>query len=153
MARPETCDACHRPIELGDWPYCPHGRSGLSAHPDDVPGGFWVENGFLTPRRFDSHSAHEAALDAEGLEIRAKWAGPHDRIMTNCGAYIDAGTLESARVLVSRGTRARETTRRWPRADQTVTVTDAGTFRAADIESEECEPLGPLMGRRRGDDP
>lgn len=129
------CETCGGVLTTGDWPFCPHGTPGkFSVTPDDVPGGFWAENGFAEPRKFYSHSAHRAALAAEGLEIRAKWAGEHDKIMSNWGASIDAGTLENARTLVSRGAQARaEKAGRWPKADLPVTVADAGTFRARDL--------------------
>lgn len=88
---------------MGDFPFCPHGRATSAIVPDDVPGGFWVENGFETPQKFYSRSEHEKALAARGLEIRAKYAGEHDKIMTNWAAAIDPYTLESAKVLLSRG--------------------------------------------------
>jgi len=130
-----TCEHCGQELAVGAWPFCPHGQPGkFGIVPDEVPGGFWAENGFAAPRKFYSHSAHEAALAAEGVEIRAKWAGPHDKIMTNWAAAIDPYTLESARVLVSRGVDARAARRaRWPKADQAVAVTDAGTFTGRDV--------------------
>lgn len=96
------CSECGEFVRVGDWPFCPHGRGHSAIRPDDVPGGFWVENGFEQPTKFYSHSEHEAALAARGLEIRAKHAGDHDKIMSNWAAGIDAGTLENARALVSR---------------------------------------------------
>ena len=131
-----TCEACGRTLELGDWPYCPHGRPGaFGIAPDDVPGGFIAENGFAEPRKFYSHSEHERALAAEGVEIRAKWAGPLDKIMTNWAGAPDAQTLANAAALVGRGVEARAARRaRWARATEPVTVQDAGTFRASDVE-------------------
>jgi hypothetical protein len=41
-----------------------------------------VENGFDQPTKFYSRSEHRAALAKRGLEIRAKWAGPHDKVMS-----------------------------------------------------------------------
>jgi hypothetical protein len=102
-----VCDECGVEIQIGDFPFCPHGRSQLSVVPDDVPGGFIVENGFDQPTRFDSHSAHEQALAQRGLEIRAKNAGPDDRI---CPRW-DAVDLDGARALVSRGVEARRSKR------------------------------------------
>ncbi|HYE86864.1 MAG TPA: hypothetical protein VEA16_10950 [Vicinamibacterales bacterium] len=71
--------------------------------PDDVPGGFWAENGFDRPRKFYSKAEHRAALTAEGCELRVKYAGEHDKHVTNWAAAVDAKTLENAAVLLSRG--------------------------------------------------
>lgn len=66
-------------------------------------GGFWAENGFERPTFFESKKAHEKALAARGMEIKAKWAGPHDKIMSNWAAGIDAQTLQNAAELLTRG--------------------------------------------------
>jgi hypothetical protein len=101
------CDRCAKPTSdgehgIGRCPLLPQ-RQYAAVIADDVPGGFWAENGFDAPRKFYSKSAHRAALAAEGCEIRAKWAGPHDNIMTNWAATISAHQLESAKILLSRG--------------------------------------------------
>lgn len=95
-----TCDVCHRTLRVGAWPFCPHEASHVTVIGDEIPGGQWFENGFETPRKFYSHSEHRAALAAQGYEIRAKWAGPNDKHLTNWAA----GTvnLENAAVLVTR---------------------------------------------------
>jgi hypothetical protein len=97
------CDECGEEVRIGDWPFCPHGPSTLTVVPDDVPGGFIAENGFDVPTRFDSHSAHVRALAERGLEIRAKNAGPDDRI---CPRW-DTVDLDGAAQLVCRGRSAR----------------------------------------------
>ena len=102
------CDHCGKELQVSDWPFCPHGTSKLVVVPDDVPGGFVVENGFDQPTRFDSHSAHERALAERGLEIRAKNAGQDDRI---CSRW-DTVDLEAAAQLVTRGVEARRRKRR-----------------------------------------
>lgn len=122
------CDQCGQEIAIGDWPYCPHGRSQLAAHPDDVPGGFIVENGFEGPRRFDSHSAHERALAEAGYEIRAKWAGPNDQHLTRW----DSVDLDAAAALVSRGGQARARRREFTEVPITRTVGDS--FTGSDLE-------------------
>lgn len=102
---PETCPKCGTELRVGDWPLCggkhAHGRANLSTHPDDVPGGFWAENGFPKPRWFPSHSAHEHALAAAGKEIVAKNAGPLDKICSRWDIP-DATTLANAKTLLSR---------------------------------------------------
>ena len=94
-----TCDHCGVTYDVGDWPWCPHGRAALAAHGDDVPGGFWAENGFRFPRKFYSRSEHERALRAEGKAIAAKNAGPDDKI---CARW-DTVDLEAAKILLTRG--------------------------------------------------
>jgi len=100
-----TCDTCGATLELGSWPWCPHERAANAVIPDDVPGGFWVENGFDKPTWFPSHSAHEAALAARGMEIRAKWAGPTDKHLKRWDVP-SAKTLEDAKILLERGMQA-----------------------------------------------
>lgn len=103
------------------WPWCPH-EKGVGRYVEDaVPGGFLAENGFDQPTRFYSHSEHRKALEARGLMIKAKWAGEHDKIMTNWAA----GTvdLEAAAALVSRTSKA--TRQDWPEYEPVpITVTD-----------------------------
>lgn len=128
------CEICGEFVEVGAWPFCPHGRAASAVIPDDVPGGFWADNGFSEPRKFYSHSEHERALAAEGLEIRAKHAGEHDKIMSNWAAGVDAQTLANAAALVSRGVEARrEKQSRWPNASIPITVTDGEAFTGKDL--------------------
>lgn len=96
-----TCEKCGTTLAVGDYPFCPHGPTKVSIIGDDVPGGFWAENGFETPQKFYSKSEHIAALAARGCEIRAKWAGPHDKIMSRWDA-VSADQLAKATELVSR---------------------------------------------------
>ena len=127
----DLCEKCGAWIHVGDYPFCPHGTGSFTNIPDDVPGGFWVENGFDTPQKFYSHSEHEAALAARGCEIRAKWAGPHDKIMSNWAA----GTvdLDAAAALVQRGEQARAERR--ARAEEfPIEATDGEAF-WYDVES------------------
>lgn len=100
---PVRCDACGRELKIGDYPFCPHGSGTNNVIQDEIPGGQWFENGFKHPRKFYSHSAHRAALAAEGKEIVVRHAGEHERHVTKWDAVIDAKTLENVRVLLSRG--------------------------------------------------
>lgn len=122
----EVCDDCGKIIDTGEWPWCPHGATRQAVHADDIPGGMWVENGFTEPRKVYSHSEHRRLLAAEGLEIRAKWAGPNDKIMSRW----DTVDLDAAKTLLERGPQARREKRsRWPDASIPITTTDAGTIR------------------------
>jgi hypothetical protein len=132
-ADPNRCESCGEVMAVGAWPFCPHPPPGkFNIVADDVPGGFIAENGFAEPRKFYSHSEHRAALAAEGVEIRAKWAGPGDKIMSNWAAGMDAGTLENARTRLGRAEEARAAKRAMTTP---ITVTDAGTFTGKDLES------------------
>lgn len=125
------CEQCGHEISVSDWPFCPHGPSRLATIGDDIPGGKWFENGWSVPRKFYSHSEHRRALDAAGLEIRAKNAGPNDK---HCPRW-DTVDLEAAAALVRRGEEARAAKdTRWAdaQADITVTVLDE-TVKARDL--------------------
>ena len=55
-----TCEKCGAVLQIGDFPFCPHGRYTGTAIGDDIPGGVMVEHGLChadgSPRRFDSKS-------------------------------------------------------------------------------------------------
>jgi hypothetical protein len=108
---PEICEKCGAEMRVGDFPFCPHGRGAQTVIGDDVPGGFWAENGWPEPKKFYSKSEHVKALSAHGYEIVAKNAGPDDKI---CPRW-DTVDLEAAAQLVQRGTQARQAKRdaRW----------------------------------------
>jgi len=113
------CEKCGAVLQVGDYPFCPHGRSALVAIPDDVPGGFTVENGFAEPRTFYSKSAHQRALAAENCEQRAYWH-PGDKHLTRW----DSVDLDAARALVTPR----------PKGDAVITVTEGESFRAGDLD-------------------
>lgn len=102
-----TCARCGATLQIADYPFCPHGRSALAAHGDDIPGGMYFENGLPEGRYFYSHQEHEAAVRANGCEIAPHWV-PNDKHLVNWAAGIDAKTLENARVLLSRTGPTRE---------------------------------------------
>jgi len=99
---PDLCPACGHEMQIGDFPFCPHGSGVQSVISDEWVGGRVFENGFDKPTRFFSPSEHRAALAARGLEIRAKWAGVHDKVMSRWDAP-DATTLANAAILLTRG--------------------------------------------------
>lgn len=106
-----TCDTCGVELRVGDYPFCGpdgHGRGVSAVIQDEIPGGMVVENGFPAPIRVYSHSEHRRLLAERGLEIRAKWAGEHDKHLTRW----DTVDLEGAAALVSRGEQARAEKRR-----------------------------------------
>lgn len=125
---PNQCETCGAILKIGDFPFCPHEPGVQQVIGDDVPGGFWAENGFAEPKKFYSKSAHLKALAAEGCEVRAKWAGPHDKYLTRW----DTVDLDAAAQLVMRGVEARAEKRKthFPKATEPITVTVGETFRA-----------------------
>ena len=114
-----VCDTCGAVLQVGDWFACPHGRGTSAVQQDEIPGGLWVENGFPQPIKVYSHSEHRRLLAERGLEIRAKWAGEHDKHLTRW----DTVDLEGAAVLVTRGVQARAE-KRALQQEFPITVTD-----------------------------
>lgn len=109
-----------------------------AVHGDDIPGGMWVENGFPAPVKVFSHSEHRRLLAERGLEIRAKWAGEHDRHLIRWDAPSQA-TLDSAAILLGRGAEAVRARQqriddRWGDANTPITVVDLeDTVKASDL--------------------
>ena len=101
----EICEKCGAAVQIGDYPFCPHGRFRGAAHPDDVPGGFWAENGFSEPQKFYSKKAHLEALDANGNMLAPRYV-ENDKVLTNWAAAIDPKTLENVTALLSRKQKA-----------------------------------------------
>jgi hypothetical protein len=64
------CTLCQKPIEIGDWPFCPHGKGVNSIIPDDIPGGVDIRHGICnddgTPKRYYSKSEIAKAAKAKG---------------------------------------------------------------------------------------
>lgn len=44
-----TCESCNKPIEIGDWPWCPHGKGTNNVIGDDIPGGIEIRHGICNP--------------------------------------------------------------------------------------------------------
>jgi hypothetical protein len=95
-----VCETCGAAVAIGDFPFCPHGQTKAMIVPDDVPGGFTVENAWREPRTFYSQSEYRKALDADGMELRPKWV-PGSKHLTNW-ATMDPYTLENGRILAER---------------------------------------------------
>ena len=96
----ERCPTCGKEFGVGQWYQCPHDLYRGTAVPDDVPGGFWVENGWREPRKFYSQSEYESALAADNKMLAPRWS-PGSKHLDRWVA-MDAQTLDNARVLVSR---------------------------------------------------
>ena len=86
-----TCERCGATIQIGEWPFCPHGRGTYAAIADDIPGGLVIENLGPTPVRVYSHSQRRRIMAERGLR-------EFDR---GSGHAVCETTLENARALVS----------------------------------------------------
>ena len=93
-----ACEKCGVDYEIGDWPFCPHGRYAGTVVGDDIPGGFVQTNFGHQPETFYSKKAMLKRADQLGLRPMVRNAGPHDKHVQKW-ASVD---LEAARALVSR---------------------------------------------------
>ena len=101
-----TCEKCGAPIEIGDFPFCPHGRSVNGVIGDDIPGGFVQENFGHSPETFYSKKAMARRAKELGLIPMVRNAGPHDKHVPKWSTV----DLKAATELVSRmGTKATDT--------------------------------------------
>lgn len=65
-----TCEKCGNALQIGEWPFCPHGFpfSGLSVVDDTVIGGRWCETLGHEPFFYTSKSELKREADRRGLE-------------------------------------------------------------------------------------
>jgi hypothetical protein len=72
----DTCDKCHRPIAVGDFPFCPHGRSEMKVIDDSIPGGpRMFENLGPEPVYIQSKSQLRAECAARGIRPFVRHVG------------------------------------------------------------------------------
>ena len=57
------CPKCSHEIELGEHPFCPHGRGIGTAVPDSIVGGMWLENYGPNPIKVYSHSERRKIMN------------------------------------------------------------------------------------------
>ncbi len=66
-----TCNKCSKVLEIGEWPFCPHGMGANSVTPDEIPGGVEIRHGICnedgTPRRYYSRSEMAKEAKRRGL--------------------------------------------------------------------------------------
>lgn len=101
------CDRCGQPLNVGEYPFCPHGHGGSNIARDEIPGGIVVENYGPKPIRFDSHSDRRAYMKANGLQEREKFAplpgtDKDPQGIPNPRGYVDQQTMENAKTLILR---------------------------------------------------
>lgn len=66
-----VCDKCNHELEIGDWPFCPHGKGHNAVIGDDIPGGVEIRHGLCnedgSPRRYYSKSEMAQEAKKRGL--------------------------------------------------------------------------------------
>lgn len=66
-----NCEKCEKTLEVGDWPFCPHGKGVNSVIPDEIPGGYIVYHGICnedgSPRKYYSKSEMAKEAKRKGL--------------------------------------------------------------------------------------
>lgn len=76
-----TCDVCGQPYEIGDWPWCPHGKylqhSGFEPH-FDTGLGKWVNGwGDVKKAMRENHLDYRDHMSAERQEARRERIEAH----------------------------------------------------------------------------
>lgn len=103
-----SCDRCGQPLNVGDYPFCPHTAAVSTAvFRDGIPGGVVVENYGPTPMRFDSHTDRRNYLAANGLQEKEKFCPmPGTDIdpagIPNPKGFVDPQTLANGAALITR---------------------------------------------------
>jgi hypothetical protein len=71
------CEKCGKEIQVGEWPFCPHGFPivGLSVQDDSIPGGETIENLAPTPVTFHSRSEKRRYLKEHGIHEKVRHVG------------------------------------------------------------------------------
>ena len=70
------CDDCNREIEIGSWPFCPHGKPTWAVIDDQITGGARMfENLGPTPVYIETKSQLRHELAARGLREHVRHVG------------------------------------------------------------------------------
>lgn len=70
-----TCDTCSATYDIGDWPWCPHGRYGGSVESDSIPGGLTIHNMGHEPVTVYSWSERKKIMKQRGLREQVRHVG------------------------------------------------------------------------------
>jgi hypothetical protein len=118
-----TCERCGHALTIGDFPFCPHGRALPMVIDDQIEGG---------PRFFETMD-HDAPWIATKSDLKREMEKRNlrhaDGRCPSWAAGIDAYTLESAAILLSRGSRSAE-------------APPSGTLETLKTEIREIKHLG-----------
>lgn len=72
----DTCDLCHKVLAVGDFPFCPHGRSEMKVIDDTLPGGArMLENLGPEPVYIETKSQLRSEMRARGLREFVRHVG------------------------------------------------------------------------------
>lgn len=118
-----TCEACGKTLQIGEYPFCPHGFTNLAVHPDDLIGGFWQENFGDQPEYFTSKKAMLQRADELGL----RQVSDGDR--KKGGFTVTAKMLADAKALLERGGAL---------ADDSHATLQTATFTTREIKTLPC---------------
>lgn len=107
MSTVEMCPICGKVLEVGAWPFCPHGAATPAIKTDDIPGGLVLENYGPTPITVYTHSERERVMRAAGLELKERFTpAPGTDVdpagVQNPKGYVDAQTLANGAALICR---------------------------------------------------
>jgi hypothetical protein len=94
-----VCEKCSQPLNVGDWPFCPHGTGNANVITDEIPGGVYIKHGLCfedgTPRKFYSKSAIREAAFQKGLFQGTDTPKANPRLQDLNGAKRDADKRRS----------------------------------------------------------
>jgi hypothetical protein len=66
-----TCEKCDKEIQIGEWPWCPHGFGTAVVIGDDIPGGREIRHGLCnedgSPRTYYTKSEIAKEAKRRGL--------------------------------------------------------------------------------------
>jgi hypothetical protein len=68
----DTCEKCGAEIQVGAWPYCPHGAPRGSIIRDEIPGGLTITNMGHEPVTVYSWSERNRIMKARGLREQVR---------------------------------------------------------------------------------
>jgi hypothetical protein len=66
------CEKCGEAMDVGEWPFCPHGKpEGFNVIDDTLPGGArWVQNLGHQPVWVETKTQMQRELDSRGLRLK-----------------------------------------------------------------------------------
>lgn len=101
------CEKCGQELQIGDYPFCPHGSTKSFINRDEIPGGVWLENYGPEPIKVYSHSERRRIMAERGLYEKEKFCpmpgtDKDPQGIPNPRGYMDPYTLENGRILIER---------------------------------------------------
>lgn len=148
------CDTCGALLEVGQFPFCPHGQGANNIERDEIPGGIVLENYGKHPIRFDSHSERRRYMANHDLHEKEKFSPfpgtDRDPMgIPNPKGYVDPVTLENGRILIDRQQGAK--TKDWDPVEAGVLRGQfSGTLTERDAKAVAAGDTGRMsrLGRR-----